>query len=130
MSKLFINLSNHPSNKWSFAQMAAAQVYGKVIDISFPDVPAEATEEDIQEMADQCMGSLDGVMAANHCSIGEVVAMVQGEFTLTYALVTRLKEKKVPVLAACSRRDTVEIASGDGETIKTSKFTFVQFRKY
>ena len=35
---MLINFTNHPSAQWSAEQTAAAQVYGKVIDLAFPAI--------------------------------------------------------------------------------------------
>ena len=35
---MLINFTNHPSAQWSAEQQAAAQVYGKVIDLAFPAI--------------------------------------------------------------------------------------------
>ena len=32
--KMFINLTNHPSDKWSESQRKAAEEYGEIVDIS------------------------------------------------------------------------------------------------
>ena len=51
-NNIFINLTNHPSNEWSSEQLLAAEKYGKVIDIPFPNVPADAGTDDIRELCD------------------------------------------------------------------------------
>lgn len=56
--------------------------------------------------------------------------MCQGEFTLTYAIVTRLKKNGITVFAACSRRETEEIRNADGSTQKKVLFSFERFREF
>lgn len=56
--------------------------------------------------------------------------MCQGEFTLTYAIVTRLKKNGITVFAACSRRGTEEIRNADGSTQKKVLFSFERFREF
>ena len=51
MSKVFINPSNHPSNRWDEDQVKAAQSFGEIIDIPFPVIPANADEQDIEKLA-------------------------------------------------------------------------------
>ena len=41
---MFINYSSHPYAQWSAEQKAAAQVYGKVIDLAFPAIDPAADE--------------------------------------------------------------------------------------
>lgn len=64
------------------------------------------------------------------CQYDCSVVMLQGEFTLTYHLVNLLKHAGIRVVAACSERHAVEKVDEDGNSIKHSKFTFVQFREY
>lgn len=45
---MLINFTNHPSALWSAEQKAAAQVYGKVIDLAFPAIDP-ATNEAVLE---------------------------------------------------------------------------------
>jgi len=49
---MFVNISNHPSSKWSTAQRSAAeQLGGAIIDIPFPNIPATATRQEIAKLA-------------------------------------------------------------------------------
>lgn len=34
---MFINLTNHPSDKWSKEQLEAARKYGEVVELVFPN---------------------------------------------------------------------------------------------
>jgi hypothetical protein len=52
--------------------------------------------------------------------------MVQGEFTLAYALVRELQKRGIVCLAATTGREVLE----DSERVKTSRFEFVRFREY
>lgn len=36
---MFINFTNHSSEKWSGEQRMAAERYGEIVDIPFPSVP-------------------------------------------------------------------------------------------
>ena len=55
--------------------------------------------------------------------------LCQGEFLYCYHLISRLKEKGITVLSACSKRETVEWEE-DNASIKEAKFSFVRFREY
>ena len=51
---MFVNLSNHPSGKWTAEQInAASRLYGEVRDLPFPAVPTLATPDDVAVMADE-----------------------------------------------------------------------------
>ena len=114
---VFVNFSNHPSSFWTEEQLAASRQYGDVLDLPFPAVPAEADEAEISALAEEYANK---ILAMNPSAV-----MCQGEFTLCFCVVRLLKEKNIPVLAACSERKTVE---KDGK--KLSEFTFVRYRMY
>ena len=46
---IFINFSNHPSDRWSNEQKKAALNYGEIIDIPFPSVDSNGDESYIKE---------------------------------------------------------------------------------
>ena len=122
MNETFINLSNHPSNKWDEKQMEAAKQYGEIIDIHFPDISAQADESEIVRLAEQYLNRIKDY----HCA----AVMIQGEFTFTYHLVKLLEKTGIPALAACSERKVEEIVNSDGSVSRIMDFRFVRFRKY
>ena len=117
MNQIFINFTNHPSATWSPEQLNTAKQYGDVIDIPFPNVSPSLTAQEITELGnEQCNLILKHAPAAVLC---------QGEFSLAYDIIKRLKELNITVLAACSERNTVTIGNE-----RRSIFCFVQFREY
>ena len=122
---MFINISNHPSNRWDKKQLEAAKALtndGLVGDIPFPAVPATATTSDILAIAD---GLHHTVMANKPEAI-----MVAGEFTLAYTMIEICLRAGIKVVAACSDRCTKEVVNEDGTTTKTTVFEFIQFREF
>lgn len=119
---IFINLSNHPSNVWSIAQKQKAEEYGEIIDVAFPSVPADISEQEVFEMGNHLV---DEIMTYNPKAV-----MCQGEFTLTFDVVSKLQKKGVTCLSACSERQVVEKVLPDGSTKKEVVFSFVRFRQY
>lgn len=118
---MFINFSNHPSVRWDREQLTAAEKWGEIADVPFPDVDPAASEETIaglaQEMVDKIMSySPDAVMC-------------QGEFTLSFSIITMLLDRGVTVVAACSKREVKESVENGGQK-KEVVFSFVQFREY
>lgn len=114
----FVNLSNHPTEKWDDAQRRAALNFAEfIVDVEFPAVPPDADEKAIGVLADNCLARIP--RKATH-------ALVQGEFTLTVELVRRLQARGVTCLAATSTRDVQKEAGGR----KVSSFTFGRFRAY
>lgn len=119
---MFINFSNHPSSKWSESQKRAAQIWGAIVDYPFPQVAPESDENEIQSMAEKVVKDM---MQKKPDAV-----MCQGEFTLSYAVVKRLREKKIQVFSACSERRVKEEILSDGTIRKVSEFEFVRFRRY
>jgi len=114
----FVNLSNHARQRWEEEQSAAALTLAERIeDLPFPSVPPDADEAAIDQLAEDCLSKVPP--EATH-------ALVQGEFTLTVALVRRLQARGVTCLAATSVRQVED--AGDGR--RTSTFRFVRFRGY
>lgn len=124
---MFINISNHPSSKWTKEQLTAAKkLGGDVIDISFPDVPATASTKEVESIADSLHHKIMSLAAKE----GKTTVMVQGEFTLTHIIITLLMRGGIICVAACSDRVVDEIVLADGTVKKEVKFKFVQFRPY
>ena len=120
---MLINLSNHPSARWSERQMSEAyKLYGGVIDYPFPSVKAELSHDEIYKLAYET--------ASNVVHQSPDAVLCQGEFSLTYALVNILKEKGITVICACSERKVTETVDADGKTEKTAIFVFIRFREY
>ena len=122
MKKIFVNHTNHPSERWSEEQISAAQVYGEILDIPFPAVDAEATPAQVAALVEE---NLEKILALKPAAV-----LCQGEFNYTFVLVERLKSFGVKVVAATSERATVDEILPDGSTRQVSTFRFVQFREY
>mgnify|MGYP001297379241 CR=1 FL=1 len=114
---MFINISNHPSGRFDAAQLAAASELGngQVHDLPFPNVPPEASPEEVRALALDLVSRVPSEAR---------VAMVQGEFSLFLEVVPRLQERGVQIVVATSERDVVE--GPDGQ--KVVRFRFCQFR--
>ena len=120
--KTFVNFSNHPSALWEKKQREDAERYGQIVDYPFPSVDAEAGTEQILQLAEMCVGEI--------LKRDPAAVMCQGEFTLVYAVVLKLKAADVSCLAACSRRVVMERKMEDGTSRKESVFEYVKFREY
>ena len=119
---VFINLSNHRSDKWGDAQLSAARTYGEIIDIPFPMISALAKSEEIDTMVQEYLDKLSDIDIS--------AVMLQGEYVFVYRLVNALKSRGITVLSACSERKVVEYIDSEGRTQRESIFEFVQFREY
>lgn len=114
---MFVNFTNHPSQFWDAKQLQAAGQYGAITDVAFPAVDASGDEAYIAELAEEYLHKI--------LKLHPAAVLCQGEFTLAYRVITRLKEEGVAVLAACSTRN-VKVEGNKKEVI----FEFERFREY
>lgn len=123
--KTMINISNHPSTKWSQEQTnAALSLCGSIVDYSFPNVDPNASEMEILTLARRIVADI----VSQHGD--QLVCLVQGEFCLTFCLIQEFHAKNIICLAATSIRQVVETIQTDGSTKKDVIFSFCQFRSY
>lgn len=115
---MFINLSNHPSKNWSAEQLAAANSFGEIKDLAFPNVSPAADESDIEELASETIKSLPPNQ--------NLTVHVMGEMTLTYAIVSILKTRGIRCVASTTER----IVTDNHDGTKTTTFKFFKFREY
>ena len=118
--KMFINLTNHPSDKWSESQRKAAEEYGEIVDIGFPDIDSKMSSEEVKRFA---MDYVKKIMEKKPKCV-----LCQGEFTFSYQVIKELKARGIKTVAACSERHTSEMVAGD-VTSRGSVCEFVQFRE-
>lgn len=62
--KVFINCSNHPSETWCAEQKKAAEEYGRIVDIRFPEVDPGWTNAQVNAEAERICGEIDQYDAA------------------------------------------------------------------
>lgn len=128
---MFINYSNHSSQFWSAAQVKAAHCFGNVYDVQFPDVSVDDTKEDIRKLSEEQIKILEETAKQEGKTLNQTTIMCQGEFSLTYAIVSGLKRgyPNCKVVCAVSKRDVVETQKGE-VTEKKIAFSFCGFREY
>lgn len=123
---MFANVSNHPLATWSAEQLAAAAALGHGQPADLPGVELKvdvrATTADVEHVADAIMQRL--------VDAGVQGAHVATEFTLTVALVDRLRARGIPVYAATTVRDAREDPGPGGTIVRTQVFKFVAWRAY
>lgn len=128
---MFLNYSNHPSATWMKNQLDAARCYGEICDVAFPAVSVTASEKEIENQAEEQIKVLEKTAEEKGCSLNQTVIMCQGEFSLTYAVITRLKKRypECKIVCALSEREVVE-EQKEGCSVKTVCFRFCGFREY
>ena len=119
---MFVNCTNHRVEFWSKKQLEEAEKYGEIVDIPFPNVSSRLTTEEVRKLAYEVVDKI--------LKLAPEVVLCQGEFTLTYTVVTELKKHNIKVVAACSERTAEEYINEEGNNEKKSIFEFVQFREY
>ena len=121
LPKIFINYTNHPSDKWAEAQKEAARQYGEIVDLPFAAVAPDKGDEEVERLAETELNKILG-MAADK----EATVHIMGEQTLTCALIQKLQARGIRCVASTSER-TVKVI--DDKT-RVVEFNFVRFREY
>ena len=118
---LLVNFSNHPSRYWDNSQREESQNYGELLDIPFPQISPNASDDELEKLA------LDYVQRiVSLAESKDIIVHIMGEMTFTFMVVTRLKEMGIKCIASTTERKTTY--NDDGT--KVSEFSFVKFREY
>lgn len=121
---MLINLSNHPSDKWSSKQLSTAlRKYKSIVDLPFPLISPRASTSQVQAKAKRYFSKIVKLMHASADKNNAVHLM--GEFTFVNYLTTLLKQNNISVVVSTSNRLVEE---NNGKKIVT--FDFVRFREY
>lgn len=119
---LLVNLSNHPYKDWSEDQKKAAEKYGEVQDMAFPEIdPAMKIDKIKKEIA---AAQIDEIK--NMCKERRVTVHIMGEMSYTFYVVSQLKAFGIRCICSTSERDTEDLGGGE----KKVTFRFKRFRDY
>ena len=126
---LFINLSNHPSQKWSSKQIERAlEIVDNcpIIDMQFPNIDPEMSTNEVQDLAGNYIDKILDLLNDYECD--NCIVHIMGEMTFVYNFVDIVKNYygKITCVASTTRR----IVSEDENGVKKSTFEFVNFRRY
>lgn len=122
--KIIINVSNHPSSKWSKEQIDACNG-AAILDLQFPNINSKATA---YEMDAACYAFADWLTSAVYGVDKHYVHfLVAGELGAHFRITGFLKMAGYSVIQATSERNTV--VSEDGKT-KTVTFNFGILRQF
>ena len=94
----------------------------KIIDVPFPILEANYTEEDIKKIGEKCVAQI--------MEKKPNIVMCQGEFTLTFFVVNSLLSNGINCVSTCTKRVSTETKQKDGSICKKSIFEFSGFRRY
>ena len=122
---MLINLSNHPSSKWSKEQLESAKnTYSSNVDLVFPEISPFLDLAEIEQIAEDYLIKIKNVLIQSKDDSNAVHIM--GEFTFTFNLLEMLKQNNIPAVASTTSREVYEDKVGN----KLSKFNFIRFRNY
>ena len=120
---MLINLTNHPSSRWSEKQKSVAEsVYGEIVDMPFPVIDEAGDEKYIATLADEYLNKI-----VNLSDTQSVVVHLMGEQTFSYALIKRLRERGITCVASTTKRIVKEEVPGKKSEVI---FQFERFRAY
>lgn len=120
---MLINLSNHPSDKWSEKQLRTAlKVYKSIVDLPFPNISPKASSNQVRKKAEAYLKKITSLLKKSSDKNNAVHLM--GEFTFVILLYEMLKKKNISVIVSTSQRIVEEHAGK-----KTVVFNFIKFRK-
>ena len=128
---IFINLSNHPTDKWSEAQKAA--VINKyqpkqIIDIAFPPINPEWNLDRVRTLVHAYREEI-----INHLQDKDdyIILHIMGEMCFTHALVNMMSAYKVNCICSTTKRVVTTKYDDNGVEIgKETQFEFCKFRDY
>ncbi len=119
--KLFINLSNHPSDQWASDQLEATRQYGECIDLPFPQIDPAADSKAIGDLVSDYTQKI-----MQYTTDNIVTVHLMGEMCFTYRLVSQLKSLGITCVCSTSTRHVHD----EGNGRRTVEFHFAQFREY
>lgn len=123
---MFVNISNHPSKNWERPQKEAAESFGVVIDMPFPNVRPSADENEVTDLAQKMAADVLALFKNEIDRKENHAILVIGEQSLSFTLINLLLDNGLVVVASTTERNV----KTDHEGNKISTFNFVRFRKY
>ena len=122
-NKEMINVSNHPSNKWTDDQKKG---YSVIHDLPFPNIAPTIWQNELDELVTEFTMAIMAIVNKNNGVGIDTHVMVMGEMVFTYRLVSALKLRGIICVASTSERMVVEKPNGE----KTVRFEFKGWRSY
>ena len=145
--RIFINLTNHPMDKWEDKQLKAAralvatheELEVEMIELPLPHIDPNASHKQVKDLAAEYVQRvIEIVTYTTPANSAQQVAykqkavtaiLVMGEMNFTYHFVNKIKLDSsdcIRCFATTSNRNTVDNEDGT----KSVKFEFTQFRHY
>lgn len=102
---VFVNCTHHAVKSWPPEQVSAAQEYGDIMEIPFPNVPATATAGDVHKMACDLLDRFVHMAVAR----GDATVHLMGEHTLCGALMREYERRSAAELGGGLTSDPVYV---------------------
>ncbi len=118
---ILVNLSNHPFECWSNEQQSASEVYGKCIDIDFPNILPYDDSDAIKKMATEYIGKIMDISDTH-----TVTVHIMGEMSFCHYVVSQLLDRGISCICSTTERHVEERENGE----KIVYFKFERFRNY
>jgi hypothetical protein len=128
---MFVNLSNHPSTKWTKEQIDEAiklcpeVKFNGIVDIQFPEIDPAGNEEYIDNLSNEYLKKILELKDSIKNEDEDIIVHVMGEQTFCFSLISKLIKRRILCVASTTKRVATE---EDG--VKTSIFKFCKFRFY
>jgi hypothetical protein len=124
---MFINISNHPSDKWSEKQIKEIKKYddGEIIDIPFPNINPHWNEDEVDLIVNKYFTKVMKLKEKKR-KTESVYVHLMGESGFVLSLAIDLNNIFIDVLYSTTERIVTENENGE----KIVKFEFVKFRRY
>ncbi len=123
---IFINLSNHPSNKWNEEQVYAALEYADavdIIDIKHPDIDPASDEDQMLDLCNEYISKIQAYAKEDKL----VYVHVMGESGFVFGIVEQcLTFNNIVPIHSTTNRYVEELSNGE----KKQMFKFCKFRRY
>lgn len=125
---IFVNISNHPSTKWTEKQIKAAEKFlthgekNKIIDIQFPDINPNWNTAQVEDKAKEVFEKIKSIEGIE---IVHTIVHIMGEMGFTYSLVRMCRNAFLACVHSTTQRKVVEVYGK-----KVVEFEFVKFRHY
>jgi len=121
---MLINLSNHPYSTWDKKEKEIAEsLFGKVVDLSFPQIDPLADIKTVALLANDFVEKCINILLQGNNKQNAV--HVTGEHCFVFQFVTIAKEKRLTCI--CSTTPRIVTSKNN---IKSSIFKFESFRNY
>ena len=118
----FVNVSNHPSDRWSEEQRQAALHGGlidEIVDLPFPEINPTLCKGEVKKLAEDFLREHQNLLWDQ-----DNIVLVQGEPIFSAHLREILLKNGILAVVATSRRIVEDLPDGR----KAVKFEFVRFR--